>query len=152
VLPRSTPSTRSPSQILPSDPTLPDLILSGQQLWISVGGRWSHTSHSSKHMCALESACCKRLFFQMFHRYVVIVSCECCKSRSGCCICCNGCTLMLQAFIPNVSSVFSGRVLQLCLSGCCICSTHMLHVFLFGYYVWLQWFSSVFQVCFLSVS
>jgi hypothetical protein len=41
--------------------------------------------------------------------YVSIVSCGCCKSRSGCC---NGCKRMLQAFIPNVSSVFYVRMLQ----------------------------------------
>jgi hypothetical protein len=44
--------------------------------------------------------------FQMFQTYVVSVSYGCCKSRSGCCICCNGCTRMLQAPILNVSSVF----------------------------------------------
>jgi hypothetical protein len=32
--------------------------------------------------------------------YVSIVSCGCCKNRFGCCICCNGCTCMLQASIP----------------------------------------------------
>jgi hypothetical protein len=39
--------------------------------------------------------------FQMFHMYVASVSYGCCKSRSGCCICicCNGCTRMLQASI-----------------------------------------------------
>ena len=36
---------------------------------------------------------------------------------------------MLQAFVPNVSSVFFRRMLQVCLSGCCICFTHMLQVF-----------------------
>jgi hypothetical protein len=67
------------------------------------------------------------------------------KSRSGCCIGCNGSTRMLQAFIPNVSSVFLDYVasvfilmLQMfhtyvasILSGCCVCFT---------------WLSSVFQV------
>jgi hypothetical protein len=51
------------------------------------------------------------------------------QSRSGCCICYNGCTRMLQRSITNVSSVFSGRMLQMCLSGYCICFTHTLHVF-----------------------
>jgi hypothetical protein len=34
----------------------------------------------------------------------------CCKSKSRCCICCNGCTLILQMFVPNVSSVFQTYV------------------------------------------
>jgi hypothetical protein len=52
--------------------------------------------------------CCRCMFqvFQMFHRYVASVSYGCCKSRSGCCIYCNGCTRMLQAPILNVSSIF----------------------------------------------
>jgi hypothetical protein len=57
------------------------------------------------------------------------VSCECCKSRSGCCICCNGYTRMLQVSVLNVSSVFFRRMLQMCLFECCICFTHMLRVF-----------------------
>ena len=54
-------------------------------------------------------ACCKRMFqvFQIFRRYVSSVSCGCYKSRSRCCVCCNSCTCMLQAFIPYVSFVFS---------------------------------------------
>jgi hypothetical protein len=43
----------------------------------------------------------------MFYKYVTSVLYECCKSRSGYCICYNGCTWMLQASIPNASSVFS---------------------------------------------
>jgi hypothetical protein len=36
----------------------------------------------------------------------------------------------LRAFRPAlVSSVFSGRMLQVCLFRCCICFTHTLHVF-----------------------
>jgi hypothetical protein len=45
--------------------------------------------------------------FQMFQKYVASVSDGCCKSISGCCICCNGCTRMLQRSVPDVSSVFS---------------------------------------------
>jgi hypothetical protein len=44
------------------------------------------------------------------------------------CICCNGCTLMLQKSVTNVSSVFLGRMLEVCLSECCIFFTHMLQV------------------------
>jgi hypothetical protein len=29
------------------------------------------------------------------------------KNRSGYCICCNGCTRMIQAYVPNVSPDFS---------------------------------------------
>jgi hypothetical protein len=79
----------------------------------------------------VESVCCKRMFrvFQMFQRYVASISDGCCKNRSGCCIYCNSCTRMLQRSVTNVSSVFSGRMVQVCLSGCCICFTHRLHVF-----------------------
>ena len=38
-----------------------------------------------------------------------------CKSRSGYYICCNGCAHLLQAFIPNVSSVF------FCVYYKCVC-------------------------------
>jgi len=71
------------------------------------------------------------------------VSDVCCKSRSGCCICCNDYIRILQAYVSNVSAVSV-------LSGCCICCTrytcmlqvyvlnvsaifkHMLQVFLSG--------------------
>ena len=43
--------------------------------------------------------------FQIFQRYVASVSCKCCKSRSGCCICCTCSKSMLQAFVQNISSV-----------------------------------------------
>jgi hypothetical protein len=66
----------------------------------------------------VKNACCK-LQFQVFQRYVASVSDGCCKSGSGCCICCNGCTPMLQASIFNVT--FFRRMLQMCLSRCCIC-------------------------------
>jgi hypothetical protein len=70
----------------------------------------------------------KRMFqvFQMFCRYV---SCRCCKSRLECYICCNGYIRMLQVSVPNVSSIFFIRMLQVYLSGCCIYFTHKLEVF-----------------------
>jgi hypothetical protein len=73
--------------------------------------------------CCAETACCKHLFhvFQMFQQSVASASYECCKSISGCSTCCNGCARMLQAPILNVSSVFLRRILQVCLSKCCIC-------------------------------
>ena len=64
-------------------------------------------------------------------------------------VCCNGCTRMLQRSVTNLSSVFSGRMLQVCLSGCCICFRHTLHVFYLDVCVWLQWFLSVLK-CFRS--
>jgi hypothetical protein len=36
---------------------------------------------------------------------------------------------MLQRSVTNVSSVFLGRMLQVCLPGFCICFTQMLQVF-----------------------
>jgi hypothetical protein len=83
----------------------------------------------------------------MFHRYVASVSYGCCKSRSGCCICCNGCIRMLQASLPNVSSVFSDVCCKcvyldvVCISHrCCKCFIWMLRMF--------TMVSSVFQVFF----
>jgi hypothetical protein len=86
--------------------------------------------------CCAESACCKHMFqlFFMFQKYAASVLYGCCKSRSGCCICCSGSTRMLSASFPIVSSVF-WRMLQVfyldvayvshvcckVLSGCCIC-------------------------------
>jgi hypothetical protein len=71
--------------------------------------------------------------------YVSNVSYRCCKSRSRRCICCNGCTHILQVF----------------LSICFICFTHMLKVFYLdiayvcnGFQVFLCVFSSVLDVCF----
>ena len=47
---------------------------------------------------------------------------------------------ILQAFVSNVLSVFSRRTLQVCLFGCCICSTHMLQIFYLDVAYVLQWF------------
>jgi hypothetical protein len=70
--------------------------------------------------------------FQLFQRYVARVSYGCCKSRLGCCICCNGCTLMLQIFVPNVSSVFS--------DVCCKCVyldvAYVSHIY-FRCFIWM---------------
>jgi hypothetical protein len=51
--------------------------------------------------------------------HVAIVSEACCKRMFR----------VFQMCQRYVSSVFSGRILQVCLSGCCICFTYMLHVF-----------------------
>jgi hypothetical protein len=71
---------------------------------------------------ALPACFNKRVFqvFHTFHTYVVSVSSRCCKSRSGCCICCYAYTRMFQVFylfqtyVTNVSSgCFKSR------SKCC---------------------------------
>jgi hypothetical protein len=59
-------------------------------------------------------------------------------------VCCKG-------MLPMFSSVFSRSILQVCLSWCCICFTHMLHVILSGCCLSLHWFSSDFM-CFFNVS
>jgi hypothetical protein len=51
---------------------------------------------------------------------IAIVSYACCKSRSGCCICCNGYRRILQPFVPNVSVVSD---------ICCTCFIWVLHTF-----------------------
>jgi hypothetical protein len=43
---------------------------------------------------------CFRGILQVFHTDVA-------KVDRGCCICCNSCTHMLQASVPNILSVFS---------------------------------------------
>jgi hypothetical protein len=61
----------------------------------------------------------------------------CCKSRSGDIAhvvivleaCCKGMFQVFQMFQKYMSSVFSGRMLHMCLSGCCICFIHTLHMF-----------------------
>jgi hypothetical protein len=76
--------------------------------------------------CCAKSACCKHMFqvFNMLQRYVSSVSYECCKSRLGCCICCNGCTCMFQTSIPNVSSIFQTFVASVFIS-----MLHMFHTY-----------------------
>jgi hypothetical protein len=85
--------------------------------------------------------CWKRMFqvFQMLQRHVASVSYVCCKSKSGCCICHNGCTCMLQTYVSNVSYIFS--------DACCICFTHIFQVFYLDIVYVLQWFLNVFR-CF----
>jgi hypothetical protein len=80
---------------------------------------------------ALESACCMGLFqvFQRFHTYVANVSYTCCKTRSGCSICYNRCTHMLQPSVFNVSYVVPIYVATVFIFGCCTRFTHLLQVF-----------------------
>ena len=60
----------------------------------------------------------------MFRIYVASVSYSYCKNRSRCCICCNGYICMLQVSVQNISHVFR-CMLQVLVSGCCICFTHV---------------------------
>jgi hypothetical protein len=98
--------------------------------------------------CA-ENTCCKSMFhvFQVFHRYLAIVSYGCCKSRSRCCIYGNGCTCMLQRSVFNVSSMFLNVCCKCVLSGCCICFYRYVASVLSRYCVC---FAMVFK-CFLGV-
>jgi hypothetical protein len=73
-------------------------------------------------------------------------------------VCCNGCTRMLQTSVSNVSFVFQTYVAE-CLSGCCICFTHMLQVFYLdvacvfnGFKCFFRCFCKCFRRMFLSVS
>jgi hypothetical protein len=72
-------------------------------------------------VCA-KTACCKHLFqvFEIFQRYVASVSHDVAISRLGCCTCCYRYTHILQASVLNVSTVFSRRMLQVCLFECYI--------------------------------
>jgi hypothetical protein len=61
----------------------------------------------------------------------------------------------LQRSVTNFSSLFPGRMLQVCLSRCCICFTQTLHVFYLdvtygcnGFQVFPGVFSSVSKACF----
>ena len=86
--------------------------------------------------------------FQAFQMHVAFVSYGCCKSRSGdvahvvyvaiICFECFRCIFHL---------CLSGLMLQLCLSGCCICFTHTLHAF----YLDVAYGCNGFQVCFRCV-
>jgi hypothetical protein len=55
-------------------------------------------------------------------------------------------------FQRYVSSVFSERMLQLCLSECCIYFKHTLHVFYLDVWRMVAMVLSVFKVFFSSVS
>ena len=82
----------------------------------------------------------------MFHLDVASVSCGCCKSRSRCYICCNGCTRMLQASVSNVSSIFLHVCCKYGYVDVAYVFTHMLRVF----YLMLRMFAMVFK-CFSYV-
>jgi hypothetical protein len=76
------------------------------------------------------------------------------KIDQGCCTCCNCFRGMLQEYFRvfqmfqwYVSFMFFECMLQLCLFRCCICITHMLHVF----YSDVAYGCSGFQVCFMCI-
>jgi hypothetical protein len=90
-----------------------------------LGAGFSSCTSRSLPSSDVASACCKCMFqvFQVLHMYVASVSCGCCKSRLGYCICCNGYTSILrilQAFVPNILAVSD---------GCCTCFIWVLHMF-----------------------
>jgi hypothetical protein len=74
--------------------------------------------------------------------YVASVSYGCCKSRSGCCICCKCFRGMLQAFVQNVSSV-SDVCCKRFLSECCTCS----HICCKSMFEMFQLFQSYVAIC-----
>jgi hypothetical protein len=103
--------------------------------------------------------------FQVFHLVVASVSCGCCKSRLGCCLCCNGCTCMLQEFVSNVSAIFPDvccKCVYLDVAYfshiCCKCFMWMLRMFYmvfkcFTCFIYLQTHvASVASGCFKSRS
>jgi hypothetical protein len=94
----------------------------------------------------------------MFQRCVTTASYRCCKSKSGCCICCNGYTRMLQMSVPNVSSVFldiSCKCVYLdvacVLHICCTCFIWMLHMLAMAFKCF-SGVSQVFQTYVVNVS
>jgi hypothetical protein len=79
----------------------------------------------------------------MLQVYISNVSDVCCKSRSEYCICCNSCTCMLQASIPNVSSVF----LDVCRNCVYLDVAYVSHICC-NYFIWIfRMFAMVFK-CF----
>ena len=113
------------------------------------------------YVASVSETCCKHLLkiFYLLKRFLF-----------GCCICLTHmlCFIRMLRMFAMVSSVFSGvfasfsyacfkcfiyffrGMLQVCLSGCCICFIYMLQVFYFGCCVCLQWFQVFFHV-FLQV-
>jgi hypothetical protein len=79
------------------------------------------------------------------------VSDKCCKSRLRCYICCNGCTRMLQASVPNVSSMFSDVCCKCVYPDVVYISHICCKVFCLNVAYVLQWFH-VFLDVFASVS
>jgi hypothetical protein len=91
---------------------------------------------------------------RMLQAYVSVVSNVCCKSFVWMLQKYIGILHMLQWLYPYVANVrsqcficFFRRTLQVCLSRCCICFTHMLQVFYLNVAYVLQWFFK----CFIHV-
>jgi hypothetical protein len=93
------------------------------------------------------SPCVAYVCFKCFRRFrcmLHLLHMNVAKVDRGCCICCNCFRGMLQAYVSSVLDVsevcfirVSKRMLQMCLSGCCICFTHTLHAFYLDVCVWL---------------
>ena len=87
--------------------------------------------------------------------YVARISHGCYKSRSGCCIYCNGYTRILQAFVPNISSIFSivcCKCVYLNVAYVshiyCKCLIWMLRMIYNGFQVFSGVFATVSDACF----
>ena len=99
--------------------------------------------------------CCKCMFqvFQVFHMHVASVSCGCCKSRSGCCICfamaihvcCKRLFQMFQLFHMHVASVSCGCCKSR--SGCCILQWLYTYVASFCSKHFISFYRRMSQVC-----
>jgi hypothetical protein len=80
------------------------------------------------------------------------------KDRLRYCICCNGCTRMLQAFVPSVSPIFSD-VCRKCvyldvayaLHICRKCFIRMLSMFYSGFQVFFTCFCKCSDACFICL-
>ena len=88
--------------------------------------------------------------------YVAFVSYGCCKSKSGdvayVAVVSEACCKSMFSSVLDDSEVCLICVFQTHVAFVFIWMLHMFHTYvacvLFGCCVWLQWFSSVFQVCF----
>jgi hypothetical protein len=92
-------------------------------------GCTSRSLHSS------DVASVRFVCFRCFRGMLQVFPYGCYKNRSGCCICCNRCTRILQMSVFNVSFVFQMHVANVfiwmlhmfhtyvasVLSGCCVC-------------------------------
>jgi hypothetical protein len=92
---------------------------SGHCLWHADKPPFSQAARR----CYTESTYCKCMFqFRYFKGTLQVFYTNIVKVNRGCCICCNGCTHMLQASVLDVSP--ETHILQVCLSGCYIYFTH----------------------------
>jgi hypothetical protein len=92
--------------------------------------------------------------FQMFQRYVSSVSYGYCKSRLGCCTCCNGYIRMSQEFVQNVLSVSDVCckyfIWMLHTQACCKRMFQVFHTYV-AYVSSICWLCTCFQASVLGV-